>query len=189
MTVLCLLLTACGGGTNANYDELALQIRSAYLSMEHCTATLDLTADYGERVYAYTLTLDSRKGGDTVLTVVKPEEVAGVTARVGADSTSLEYDGASLETGPLDSGGLSPVSAPAVLLDQACQGYIAECGMETLDGTQCLRVCYRTPDAEPGTGTESTLWFDTDSYAPVRGEISSDGRCVITCVFSGFTME
>jgi outer membrane lipoprotein-sorting protein len=189
MIVLCLLLTACGRGEKSNYDELTLQIRSAYLAMEHCSATVDLTADYGERVYQYTLTLDSQKDGDLVLKVVKPDEVAGVTVRVKADSTALEYDGASLETGPLDDEGLSPISAPAVFLDQACEGYIAECGMETLDDTECLRVCYRAPDGEPGTGTESTLWFNTNTYAPVRGEISSDGRCVVTCTFSEFTME
>ena len=78
MMTLC-LLAACGGeaGTGNNTDELALDIRADYLSMSGCTARMDVTADYGERVYTYTLDLSYQKDGDTTLAVVAPEEVAG----------------------------------------------------------------------------------------------------------------
>ena len=107
MMTLC-LLAACGGeaGTGNNTDELALDIRADYLSMSGCTARMDVTADYGERVYTYTLDLSYQKDGDTTLAVVAPEEVAGVTARLSGEETFLEFDGVSLETGPLDDTGL-----------------------------------------------------------------------------------
>lgn len=106
-------LAACGGeaGTGNNTDELALDIRADYLSMSGCTARMDVTADYGERVYTYTLDLSYQKDGDTTLAVVAPEEVAGVTARAEREETFLEFDGVSLETGPLDDTGSSPLSA------------------------------------------------------------------------------
>lgn len=119
MMTLC-LLAACGGeaGTGNNTDELALDIRADYLSMSGCTARMDVTADYGERVYTYTLDLSYQKDGDTTLAVVAPEEVAGVTARLSGEETFLEFDGVSLETrgrwtipGSLRSARLRPCSA------------------------------------------------------------------------------
>lgn len=119
MMTLC-LLAACGGeaGTGNNTDELALDIRADYLSMSGCTARMDVTADYGERVYTYTLDLSYQKDGDTTLAVVAPEEVAGVTARAEREETFLEFDGVSLGDraagtipGSLRSARLRPCSA------------------------------------------------------------------------------
>lgn len=189
MMTLCLLLAACGGGGGAgSTDELALDIRADFIAMNGCTAKLDLTADYGERVYEYTLGLTYAREGETVLTVEAPEEIAGVTARISKDGAMLEYDGVSLETGPLDAEGLSPVSAAPVLLDAAMRGFIAESGLEDVGETACLRVCYRDPETQPGTGTEVALWFDTATHAPVQGEILSDGYQVVRCTFRDFVM-
>ena len=188
MMTLCLLLAACGGGNGAgNTDELALDIRSDYIAMQGCTAKLEITADYGQRVYDYTLALTYEKGGDTTLTVEAPEEVAGITARVSGDKASLEYDGVSLETGPLDTSGLSPVGCAPYLMRCAAEGFIAESGLETVGETEALRCTYRDPDAVPGTGSESSLWFDTAPQAPIQGEILSDGVQIIRCTFSEFT--
>ena len=105
-------LTACGGEDRGeNTDELALDMRGTYLSLSGCTAELELIADYGERVYEYGLSLSYQREGDTTITVTAPEEAAGVTARITGGETFLEYDGASLETGPLDGSGLSPIEA------------------------------------------------------------------------------
>lgn len=189
MMTLCLLLTACGGGNGAgNTDELALDIRAEYIAMTGCSATLDLTADYGERVYDYTLTLVYQREGDTTVTVEAPEEIAGVTARISKDSAALEYDGVSLETGPLDATGLSPVSAVPAILKCAMEGFIAETAVEPVGEAECLRVTYRDPDARPGTGVETSLWFDTANHALTQGEILSDGYQVIRCAITGFVL-
>lgn len=191
MMTLCLMLCACGAGEGAgnDADELALSIRTEYLAMAGCTARMDLTADYGERVYDYTLELVYEKDGETTLTVAAPEEVAGVTARISGDATSLEYDGVSLETGPLDPSGLSPVSAPPFLLRGVMEAFIAETGLDTVGERSCLRMTCRDPEVQAGVGTELTLWFDADSHALVRGEILVDGARVIDCSFTEFEMH
>ena len=186
------LLAGCSGGEQGggnSADELALSIRTEYLAMTSCAATVEMTADYGQRVYEYTLTVSWQKGGETLLTVVKPENIAGITARIQNGSALLEYENASLETGLLSAEGLSPMEAVPAILDYIFSGYIAECDFETVGEKQQLWFCCRDPENSPGTGTEAAFWFDAESHALERAEVLSDGYTVIQCVFTDFTKE
>lgn len=186
------LLAGCSGGEQDGGDpaeELALQIRTEYLAMTACAAAVEITADYGQRVYEYAMTFSWQKDGETLLTVVSPENIAGITAHIRDGSTTLEYDGASLETGQLSAEGLSPMEAVPALLEYIFSGFIAECDLETVDSSQQLWICCREPENSPGTGTEAAFWFDADSHALVRAEVLSDGYTVIQCVFTEFTKE
>lgn len=191
MMTLCLLLAACspagqGGGSKA--EELALEIRTEYIGMAGCTASMEVTADYGQRVYEYGMDLAWAKEGGTTLTLTAPEEVAGVTVRVEAGQTALEFDGARIETGALSEDGLSPIDAVPALLTAVKEGFMAECTQEDMDEAHTLRVCYRSPDTAPGTGTEVTIWFDAGTHALLRGEIAVDGFTAVQCTFTGFQM-
>ncbi|NCB62671.1 MAG: hypothetical protein EOM52_03510 [Clostridia bacterium] len=188
MMTLLLLLSACGGDKGRGDDELALDIRTKYLGLTSCSATMNVKADYGERVYEYTMELSYEKEGETVLIVTAPENIAGITARIADGTAMMEFDGVSLETGPLDTDGLSPVGAVPALMDAVRGAYIAECCTEAMGETECLRVAYRDPEAKPGTGTELTVWFNTADASMVQGEISVDGRMTVQCVFSDFKM-
>lgn len=187
MILLCLSLTACGGGATGA-EQLALDIRGEYLAMEGCSGTLTITADYGQRVYTFGAELTFRRAGESVLTLTSPEEVAGVTARLEQEGGSLEYDGVRVETGPLDNDGLSPMEAVPALLDYAAEGFLAECTLEETEAGEQLRVICRDPAQQAGTGQECSLWFDPDSHALLRGELSQDGYTVIQCVFSAFRL-
>ncbi len=179
-----LLLASCGTAGVSEAEELALTIRGEYLAMDRCAAQASITADYGRRVYEYGMAV-SVDGEETLLTLSKPETVAGLCARLTGEKNLLEFDGVALETGPLDENGLTPVSAVPALLEAARSGYITTCGLEE-DGT-VLRVDCGDPAGSPGSGTEIVLWFDAATHALTRGEISVDGFRVILCQFSGFT--
>ncbi len=188
MTILCLLLAACaGGGGGSAAEEAALQIRTEYLAMGSCTASVELTADYGQRVYTYAVDLSWTRDADTLMTVTAPESVAGTAVRISKGETWLEYDGAAIETGPLSPEGLSPVDAVPALLTAAQEAYMAECVEETLGERAAVRVSCREADAPAGVGTEIELWFDKETHALLRGEISVDGFTVIQCAFTNFT--
>ena len=189
MCVLMMILPLCacraGGGTTA--QEQALAIRTNYLSAAGCTAQVTLTADYGQRVYCYQggVTVN---GQQTVLTLTAPEEVAGVTARLQEGSSVLEYDGAVVETGPVSDDGLTPLGAVPALLEAARSAFMDSSTLESVNGQSLLRVVYRDPALDPGQGQEFTLWFDPGSGALLQGELSLDGRRVITCQFQQFTL-
>ena len=187
-----LLLTGCGGkGTGGHSaDELALNIRTEYMAMKAFRASVDMIADYGKRVYEYTLDVSWEQDGETVLTVVKPEIIAGITARIQNGASFLDYDGVSLETGVLSADGFSPMEAIPALINYAVAGYIAQSGFEdTQEGHRLLWISCRVPENSPGTGTEAELWFDAMNHNLVRGEILYDGYTVIQCVFTEFTKE
>lgn len=185
---LCLTLTCCSGEGGSRAEQLALDIRGEYLAMAGCTASMVVTADYGQRVYEYSMELTWQRKGESVLTLTAPENVAGITARLAEGETALEYDGVRVETGPLDDSGLSPVSAVPLLLEYIQSGYMAECGMEQAEETEVLRVVCRDPENQPGTGRECSLWFHPDTHALLRGELSQDGYTVLQCTFSDFVI-
>lgn len=186
--MMILLLAACGGGTAGGSEEetLALAIRGEYLKMTSWAATAEITADYGQRVYQYTMSVEA-SDEETALVITAPETVAGITARLKGKDSLLEYDGVAVETGPMDQQGLTPVSAVPALLKEARSGYMRACALEE-DGA-LLRMDCGDPEGEPGRGVETTLWFDADTHALTRGEIRVDGFRAILCEFTQFTKE
>ena len=181
--MMMLLLAGCGPAGVSEAEELALAIRGEYLEMTSGTAQLTVTADYGRRVYRYEMTA-LWEGEETELTLTAPETVAGVVARSDGEDSQLEYSGVAVETGPLDSEGLTPVSAVPALLEAARSGYMRSCGLQE-DGA--LQVDLGDPEGSPGTGREMALWFDPATHALLRGEIRVDGFRAILCEFSSFT--
>ena len=185
---LLLALSACGGGAEGSQaEQLALELRGAYLALEGCTASMEVTADYGQRVYQYAMDLSWQPEGETVITLTAPQEVAGVTARLREGESALEYDGVRVETGPLDTQGLSPLEGAPLLLETLRTGFLAECLLEDLDGVEALHLTSRDPERAPGDGREIQLWLDAGTGAPLRGEITWEGETVIQCVFTAFS--
>ena len=182
--MIALLLAGCGRLEVSEAEQLALEIRGEYLELERCSASLEITADYGQRVYQFGMEAQAQ-GEDAALTLTAPETVAGLTARWAGEAGTLEYDGVAVETGSLDPEGLDPVSAFPVLLEAARSGYLTACALEE-DGT-VLRVDCGDPAGTPGQGTETTLWVDGETGALLRGEIRVDGFRVIGCTCTAFT--
>lgn len=186
MISLILALTACGGPSGGGTArEAAGAIQSQYQDMESFSAQVQLTADYGQRVYTFDLTAEG-DGGETVLSLTQPDLVAGVTARMDGEDNVLEYDGLILETGPLDEEGLSPLSAVPVMLEAAGEGYITECLWAE---ENVLQVRLGDPERVSGQGREILLWFAADTGALTQGEIWSDGVRVIQCEYTDFTKQ
>ena len=179
-----LLLSACGaeGGVSPE-EELALTIRGEYLSDASWTAGAAVTADYGQRVYGYTVDL-TVKGGSGVMTVKEPENLAGTVLTWSDGETQLAFDGAELDTGALSDSGLSPADAMPTILT-ACQGgEIVDCCMEEQAGAQVL---HGTLDLDGDQGGQIQCWFQPDSYGLLRAELSQDGVTVVTMKFSDFS--
>ena len=185
--LLCLCLCGCVGEQGDN--DLTLQLRADFLSRTGCSGTMDLTADYGQRVYEYTVDFSETEKDGLSMVITAPEEVAGITVHITDGQTALEYDGLQLETGPLNSDGLSPMDALSAFFTAMESGYMAETGSEMVGETEVLRICCRDPELDPGQGLETVLWFDKAQKTLLLGEVRSDGSTVIRCEFSAFILQ
>ena len=184
LPMMLLLLTGCGGGQEGKTgaEALAVEIRGEYMAMTGYSLQAQVNADYGQRVYDFTLSV-TNDGEETAVVIREPEMLSGVTARIHGEEGTLEYDDLSLETGFLDGESLSPVSALPTLIEAARTQYIDRC--TPADGV--LEVHCADPEQNSGTGQEVTLWFDAQTHALTGGEISQDGRRVIDCQITEFT--
>lgn len=180
------LLCGCTGEQEDN--DLALQLRADFLDRTGCAGTMAVTADYGQRVYQYTVTFSGDEKDGLSLVITAPEEAAGITATIAQGQTFLTFDGVQLETGPLNEDGLSPLDALPAFLTAMESGYIAETGTELMGETETLRLCCRNPGQTPGEGVETLLWFDKADQTLLQGELRQDGATVIRCEFSDFTL-
>ena len=177
-----LLLTGCTGGGSSTKGKLEAA-QSVYRTMSGCTAQAEITADYGQRVYGYTVDL-TVKGGSGVMTVKEPENLAGTVLTWSDGETQLAFDGTELDTGTLSDSGLSPADAMPTILT-ACQGgEIVDCCMEEQEGGQVL---HGTLDLDGDQGGQIQCWFQPDSYGLLRAELSQDGVTVVTMQFSDFS--
>ena len=128
--MIALLLAGCGRLEVSEAEQLALEIRGEYLELERCSASLEITADYGQRVYQFGMEAQVQ-GEDAALTLTAPETVAGLTARWAGEAGTLEYDGVAVETGALDPAGLET-------LEEVYGAY----GRENLEIDQREKVVY-----------------------------------------------
>jgi len=187
--MITLLLSGCrAGSAGGTPEDAALALREEYQGLAGWSAAMDVSVYYTETVYDFSMDVQWRRDGETVLTVTAPELVAGITARVAQGETVLEYDGAGLSLGLLDGKGLTAVSAIPWLMEQIDKGYMAKCAWAG-EGDGQLAVTFRDPEGKPGTGTEWLLAFDRESKALLTAEVDVDGASVLTARFRNFTME
>ena len=179
-----LSLTGCSNSASGESPEdFALSIREDFTNAERLVVGADITADYGDRVYDFSVKYTgSAEAGE--IRVLLPEEVAGIAAEVTLESCVLVYDGARLDTGALTDSGLSPAGALPALICEWQNGRVLSIDREKLDGADTLAI-----STEIGGLVSQKTWFDVITHLPVRAEISDGGRMVVTCIFSNVVVE
>lgn len=160
----CLLLTGCGGrDIRSEFSAMSERLGGASLSF-----TANVRAEYEDKTARFTLSYEEDGEGGSV-TVLAPELIKGVTARIAQGSTSLEYATVVLDTGSLDSFGLSPMSSLPVLADALRHAHLDSHWEE--DGITVLQL-------QPEDALKCRVWLD-DGMCPVRAELISGERVTV----------
>jgi len=160
---LSLLLTACG----KNRGEEAFKAFSDRLSKTGSLSfTADVRAEYEHKTARFTLAY-AEDGEGARVTVLAPELIRGVSARVRPGSSVLEYDSVVLDTGALDSYGLSPLSSLPAAVRAMRTGHVEQVWEE--DGKTAVTL-------QPDDTLRCSVWFEKASMTPLRAELISDGR-------------
>lgn len=168
LLIPCLLLTGCSGK--------ALEKRFAEFSdtlgeKESLSFSADLRAEYTDRTLSFTLDYSRDPDGQTIA-VREPDRIAGIRAHLAPGSSTLEFEGIILDTGPLDPYGLSPMTALPKLVEMLGSGHLDALWEE--QGAPVYRLIL-------DDHLSATVWFAPESMTPTRAEIQSDETVHIFC--------
>ena len=180
---LCALLGACAGKTGGAEEDI-LDFRARMIAARSLSMTVELQADYGDRVYPFKLAYTGDGNGGS-LTVLEPALIEGVVVELG-EQVRLRYDGAEFDTGAIVGSGLSPVETLPLMLSAWQDALVTDSYSERLDDRACVVAVMDL--SGQGQDAVHTLWLDKETGLPVAGEISQAGTRVITCRFSEVTI-
>lgn len=130
LSVVIVILTLCGCSSGNNAYERVITLRSKLQSCDKCAFSADITADYGDKIYAFTLDCTSDSYGNIQFVVTSPDSIAGIRGQISNSSGLLTFDEQSLAFELLADGCASPISAPWLLMRALLGGYISSCAAD-----------------------------------------------------------
>lgn len=160
--------------------QQALDFRTQLLNAEAVRFRADVTADYEDHVYTFSLDC-SYSDGAAAVTVSEPQTLAGITAEVSEDGTKIQFGDTAVDFGTLAGGRLAPMAAGYLLGKSWTGEYISAAGEE--NGRLRMTVLSGYGDDELTVDT----WFSPDTGVPEYCEISYEGRKVLSAVLSDFS--
>jgi len=172
--LLAVLMTAGCAGRHQNKWE---SFRTEFRDRESISLKAQVTSDYGDKVFAYTLDYHEQEGSGTI-TVTEPEIIKGLTAKVTDNGASIEYEGTALDTGALDAEGRNPISAIPALLQAAAEGHLETLSKERLEDSDAIAAKIGLSEQ-----TFAVIWLDMETGLPLHAEICTNNKSIIFCDF------
>lgn len=173
---LLFLLTGCSGA-ETQLDR-AMALRSKLLA-QGVSFDAEITADYGDKLYTFSMNCQADSQGNLTFTVTALESIAGITGTVSASGGKLTFDESVLSFALLADGQLTPVSAPWVLLRTLRSGYLTSCAEEN----GVIRIAI--DDSYADDALHLDIWLDGNDL-PTRGEILWQGRRILSVSVKNF---
>ncbi len=177
--LLCvlLLLTGCSG-KNQEMDR-AMNLRSRLLA-KSVSFDAQVTADYADKTYTFTMNCKADTQGNLTFTVTQPELISGITGTVSSTGGKLKFDDVALAFDLMADGQFSPVSGPWILMKTLRSGYLTSCSREG----DAFRISI--DDSYNDDALHLDIWLNGEDV-PIRGEIMWQGRRLLTIDVKNFT--
>ncbi len=174
--ITLLLLASCG-----NLPQGKVTITEKLQNANEVTFRADIIASFPERVAEYTVDYTYKKDGSGELSILAPEILGGVSAKISSEDFTLSFDGVELSAGFLGKGEMSPLSSLPSLAEIWKSGSFGELSQSSHDGRKStLAISKKTSEL---CELEYRTWFDDETAAPLYAEIFSDGERIIQCEF------
>ena len=157
------------------------RLRDSIILANGCSFSSEITADYGDETYSFTVKAIADSDGNMNFEVIEPVEIKGITGRFGDDYSDITFDGYVLAFPRLSDGLVTPVSAPWIFMKALRSGYIYGC---TNNEEQSQYLINDTYEDDP---LELSLWLD-ESNIPIAAEIVWQGRRVLTLEIKDFVI-
>ena len=177
ISLLILLLSGC---TNSSELSKVMSFREEILKSKGYTFCANITADYGDAVYAFSVDCTFDQSGAMTFTVCSPDTLNGITGTVSAERSALTFDDEVLLFALLADDQLSPISAPWIADKALRSGYIQSCG---IDGDNIKIILDDSYDAN---ALQVEYWVTKDMM-PVAADISWQNRRILTMQIVSFS--
>jgi len=167
LLMLSVILVGCG--KQELQIDRAVAIRDRILKAEGCEFEVEITADYTDVLYEFTLNCTVDQNGNVSFTVLEPESISGITGIISHDGGRFTFDDQVLVFDLLADGQISPVAAPWVMINTLRSGYLRSCGK----AGSGLKI--ELDDSYSEDALHLDIWTDENDI-PIRCEILWQGR-------------
>lgn len=174
--MICLL---CGCQTDSQQMNKALNLRQKLLAGNGCSFLAEITADYGDIIYQFSMNCQGDKQGNLGFSVVAPESISGITGTIADTGGHLTFDGTALTFATIADGQVTPITAPWLFLKTLRSGYIVSCA--EAEDTTYLQI----DDSYRDGAIHLDIWLDGDGM-PVRAEILWEGKRILSIIVKDF---
>lgn len=157
-----------------------MALRERLLQSNGYSFEAEITADYGDKIYEFSMLCTVDKSGNLMFSVTEPESISGISGTISGSGGRLTFDDTALTFELLADGEVSPVSAPWLLVRTLLGGYLSSCGTDGDD----LRLTI--DDSYEEDALQLDVWLDSDDL-PDRAEILWQGRRVLSLDVEDFT--
>ena len=175
----CFLLVSC---TDSSGASRVVEVQELYASLASYSAETSVAVSREAETLYYTLDVE-KDTKDATITVVEPETLSGVSAHLGTDGVSLEYDGLLLDVGAFHNG-ISAVNCVPLTIQALSSGYLLEQNTEEFNGEEALRVSLESECS--GEMLHYIIWLSPDN-APLYAEILEEENILIMIEFTNFS--
>ncbi len=176
---LCVSMFLFGCKTSDDCLEKGIAFRNRLLESNGCSFQSEITADYGEQVYEFSMTCTADKEGNVTFTVNEPESISGICGKITAQGGAITFDDQILAFQSLTDGQITPVNAPWLLVKTLRGGYIRTCAEEDTGFTLGI------DDSYAENALRLNILFEKN--VPAECEIFFKGRRILTLNIEAFT--
>ncbi len=180
LAITIILLLCCGCSRVDSQMNRALALRERILNSEGCTFTTNITSDYGDRIYTFSMDCRADASGAVDFTVTAPETISGICGVLTEGEGKLTFDDQALFFEMLADGQVSPVSAPWLFMNTLIGGYIKACGRE--DRGLLIQI----DDSYKEKALQLNIRTDQNDL-PVSAEIFWQGMRIVSMDVENFT--
>ena len=178
--IICISVILCGcSDINAPIDD-AISLRNKILDSNGCSFKATINADYGDKLYTFSMDCSSDKEGNLSFIVTNPETISGITGEISSQGGAIVFDGKALAFQLLADGEISPVTAPWIFMKTIRSGYIRACTEQS--GNYQIEI----DDTYEENALRLNIFVEND--LPVSCEIFWKGRRAISITVDNFNL-
>ena len=180
MTAMLALVCFLCGCSSKNRDlEKAMAMRQKVLGASECCFDAEITADYGDKQYRFSMQCSADQQGNLVFSVAAPETLSGISGSIDEKGGKLTFDDTALNFPLMADDQLSPVCAPWIFFRTLRSGYLTAAGMEE----ELLRLTIH--DSYQEDALQLDIWINGEEQ-PVQADILHNGVRILSVGIKNF---